>query len=797
MPASAAAGRGKAAPPAARGRRCAVWWLCVTLAVMPALQAAATDTAPSLLYLSPVVNGAAINGVVAVRPGPHGLFVSTISLKVLGIGTDIGQPGPHGDRFIPDAGPLRAVIDMPDQVVRFIIPETNLTAAVTKVAPTQTVAPTREATGAFMNYAFTTDPPIGHGATESKFMLFGNLTGVIFSPAGSLTTNGALQLPRVSNTDEGTFTRLNTTYEFDQPSIPRVWRAGDIATDPPGWGRSEFLGGLQVATDYALQPTTITFPTPVIGQSLAQPSDISLLVNNVSAYQGNADAGPFSLVDIPVVNGINQITVQTRTASGEVVSRTVPFYASATMLAQGLTSYNASLGFIRHNYGAIDDFYATPALDGTLNYGLTNRLTTTLHGEAARNFGLLGGGGEVSGLLGDLTADYAVSAHARVDITPAQMGRLYSVQYSRSESGFGISAGLINATSGYNDLGIETNASYPILSWHAAASATLPWHTGNITVAYTEQSAHRHNADAFVLATYSGQITNRLTFSLSCFRGDVRDLGISTPNDGCSAGFSLALSRYGTAAGLASFGGQTPEWGETYQNYPSTTQGFGGALNNATGDYTSRDLSVQDVTRWAELTANIAQTGPTRSAQLSLSGSAIAMDGVYVSRPVNNSFAVVDFGAPNVPVYLSNQVVGHTNGAGHLLIPGLIPNYKNMVSIDPAALPLDISLQDNEITITPPAVGGVLASFPLKKLDAAMLRVWLPGKHLAPAGSLLYLNGRAAPIVIGYDGYVYIVDPPRHLAGTVITTAGHCKIDMDISITVRNALIGRPVTCAL
>ena len=94
-------------------------------------------------------------------------------------------------------------------------------------------------------------------------------------------------------------------------------------------------------------------------------------------------------------------------------------------------------------------------------------------------------------------------------------------------------------------------------------------------------------------------------------------------------------------------------------------------------------------------------------------------------------------------------------------------------------------------------VGGVLASFPLKKLDAAMLRVWLPGKHLAPAGSLLYLNGRATPIVIGYDGYVYIVDPPHHLAGTVITTAGHCKIDTDISITVRNALIGRPVTCAL
>jgi outer membrane usher protein len=778
--------------PAAWYRR-PVCWCCLWLTLGPPAAAAP----PDLLYLSPVVNGAAINGVVAVQPAPHGVLLSAITLKVLGISPAIGQTAKNGERFIPDTGPTRAVIDMPDQVVRIVVPAAALTPAITKVAPPQTVAPATPATGAFVTYTLTADPPIGHGDTASQTALFGTLTGVIFSPDGSLTSNGLLQVPRASNADEGSFTRLNTTYELDQPGIPRVWRAGDIATDPPGWGRSEFIGGLQVASDYALQPTKITFPTPIIGQSLAQPSDISLLVNNVSAYQGNADAGPFSLVDIPVVNGINQLTVQTRSASGQVVSRTVPFYASATMLAPGLSSYNMSIGFIRHNYGASDQFYATPAFDGTFDHGLTDQLTLTLHGEAAPNFALIGGGGEVSGVLGDLAAAYALSANQRVALTARATGRLYSVQYSRSSPQFGIAAGIVDATSGYNDLGVETAASYPILSWHVAGSATLPWHTGNITLAYTEQSARRHNADGFALATYAGQVTNRLTFSVSCFHGVVRAFGVSTPNQGCSLDFSLALGRFGTGGGSGEWGaGQRPEWGESYQDYPSTTQGPGAAVSNAMGGYTSRDLSLQEVTRLASLSANIAQSGPVKSAQFTLSGSAIEMDGVYLSRPVNNSFAVVDFGAPDVPVYLANQPVGRTDQAGHLLIPGLIPNYKNMISIDPSGLPLTISLRDTEITVTPPTIGGVRATFPLQKLDAALLRIWLPGRRLAPAGSLLYLAGRAAPIVIGYDGYVDIEDPPRHLSATVITTALHCRIDTKISISVHNALIGIPVTCA-
>lgn len=771
-------------------------WLFSILAFISPLPARAAEPPQSLLYLSPVVNGAAINGVVAVLPAAHGVLVAPIALKILGIAEDTGQPAKDGDRFIPESGPLRAVIDMQNQVVRFVVPAADLIASITKVAPPQIIAPAKPGTGAFINYAFNVTPPMGHGSNASKFALFGNLTGVVFSPAGFLTSNNLLQLPENSGTDESSFTRLNTTYEIDQPSIPRVWRAGDIATDPPGWGRSEFLGGLQIASDYNLQPTRITFPTPIIGQSLAAPSDISLLVNNISAYQGNADAGPFSLVDIPVVNGINQITVQTRSASGQVVSRTVPFYASATMLAQGLSSYNVSLGFIRHNYGALNNFYATPAFDATISHGLTSQLTLTLHGEAGPHIALLGGGGEISGLFGDLTADYAVSAHQKINLYPRQDGRLYSVQYTRSSPRFGISAGLISATSGYDDLGIETANSYPVLSWHVAGSVALPGQAGNLTLAYTEQSAMRHSADGFALASYSGQITDRLTFNVSCFRGVVRAFGISTPNAGCSAGFSLALGRYGTAAGSASLGAaQTPEWGETYENYPSSTQGFGGTVNNSTGNYVSRDITVQDVNRAAQLSANIAQTGPAASAQFNLSGSLIEMDGFYVSRPANNSFAVVDFGAPKIPVYLANQEIGKTGPTGRLLVPGLIPNDQNMISIDPSALPLDVSIQDDTITITPPSDGGVLAAFPLQKLDAMLLQIKMPDKSLAPAGSLLYLSGSSVPIVIGYDGYVYINDPPQHLDATVITTTGHCDIHTKIVISVHDALIGRPVSC--
>jgi outer membrane usher protein len=770
--------------------------LCAGFSQLPRV-ARAQDAAAEPLYLSPWVNGVTKPGVVTVLQVPGGVLIASSSLKTIGIEPDAGTLRPGGERFFPRTGPERADVDMASQVIRFTVPQGHLFAAVTSLADPPVAAPARAGTGAFVNYAFSVTPPTNQATNRTPLQVSGDMTGVLFSPAGFISSSALLQAPRQTANNEPLVTRLNTTYELDQPAVPRAFRAGDIVTDPPGWGRAEFMGGLQVATDDQLQPSRVTFPTPVIGQTLAEPSDVSLLVNNAAAYQGNADAGPFSLVGIPVVSGLNEITVQTRSDSGTVISRTVPFYASETMLAPGLHAYNVSLGFIRYHYGQTDNLYSTPAFDGSFDVGLSDWLTMNFHAEGAPNLALGGGGFETSGVWGDLAAAGAVSWHRTFGIFPRQEGRLYSVQYTRSSGAFGISAGIVSATSGFSDLGLETSSSYPELTWHASASAILPFHLGNVAVAYTVQSAERHNRDAFLLGSYSIQLSRRLSVTVSCFKGVVRAFGVSSPDDGCEAGLSVALGSGGSLGGSAAFGSsQTPEWGETIQDYPSSYEGPGGSLSNNMGDYLSRSVRLQDVNSDADIAANVTQTGDTRSAQFQLSGSLIAMDGLYISRPTNDSFAVVDFGYPKLPVYLSNQPAGTTNGNGRLLIPNLVPDYDNQVSVDSALLPLSLSFENDEMTVTPPFEGGVYAKFPIQKLDAVLLKIRLSKGGIPPAGSLLYLQGSQTPLVIGYDGYAYIDSPPAHLRATLITSTSHCLIDVKITVSVRNAVVGEPVTCA-
>ena len=50
---------------------------------------------------------------------------------------------------------------------------------------------------------------------------------------------------------------------------------------------------------------------------------------------------------------------------------------------------------------------------------------------------------------------------------------------------------------------------------------------------------------------------------------------------------------------------------------------------------------------------------------------AVAGGGVFATNRIDDAFAVVNVGAPNVEVRSRNNVVGHTNGSGRLIVPDL------------------------------------------------------------------------------------------------------------------------------
>ncbi|WP_227323944.1 fimbria/pilus outer membrane usher protein [Acidisoma silvae] len=706
---------------------------------------------------------------------------------------------------------------MADQTVVFHIPQALILPNITNLGAGSAIqAPQSNATGAYFNYNLGVTTPFSNGNGQSVASLLGNVNSVLFSPWGMLLSQTGIQLPAIPGSDQPAVSRLSTTYEYDDVTVPRAVRLGDIITTPPGWARSNLMGGFQIASDYSLlQPQTTIFPTPQIGSNLSVPSAVSLLVNNSRAYNGNLEAGPYALVGIPVLTGLNSITVQTRSPSGQVTSQSVPFYVSPTMLKAGLFTYEASLGYLRQNYGTLQDGYSNPATDDTLNYGISDDYTGTLHMEASATLALLGATLETSGLFGDLSVSTAGSIHK------GALGTLVSVNYTRTGNTLSLAAGATVAGPGYYDLAAENGAPFPRLNWYVSTGLSLPFHIGTLSAAYTEQistpTAYTPTTDynagryslynqqqtglagnsRFLILTYSRTFLSDWSLNVSAFAGQSETNSETSNSNGINLSLNFPLGH--TPRGSLTFGAGSnmgPQYGQVFSALPSTQYGYGGQVQNQFGNNGSSYGLFQANTHVADFATTLSRFDNQESGQLIANGTIAAFDGLHFSSPTRSAFAVVDVGFPNVPVSLSNQPVAKTGKNGKVFVPGLTSNYPNLVSIDPADLPLSANIKTSSITVVPPLYGGVVARFPSKPITDVLIRITNADGSVPAAGSLIYLTGSDQPAtVVGYDGEAMITNAPKQLTGYVVSAKGKCALSARLSVTTAHYLKGQSVKC--
>ncbi len=768
--------------------------------------------ADTQLYLQPVIDGQTETGVLPVIVTKAGLKVKTADLEMIGLAGTIGAADGAGFRLLDGTGDVKYVIDNAAQTIAITLPVGEiLPHDETLRARSRLVMPEETAIGAYSNYDLAVTTPIGGRAGDqadaSQVRLGGGLDFVFFSPWGEVISNNDVNAPPPRGSVSPAFDRLSTTYEFDDPRRPAAFRLGDVVTQSPGWARDDDAGGIQVATDYALQPGVTTFPLPRIGGTLADPSAVSLLVNNARAYQTNFTAGPYALVGVPVITGLNDITVQTRNQDGQVSSTTVPFYASATILVPGLDRYSATLGYLRENYGTTRDGYRVAAFDGTFSRGLTDDATVTVHGEASPTLQLAGASVEATSFFGDTEIALAGSRKGGTS------GGLASVQYSRQAQWLSLAGGLTFASNGYQDLASLQGEAYPALDWYASGSVALPGRYGSLHVAYT--SAQRRasyvsdslrygfypepaGTDDFLLASYTLQTRRGWSVFVALSAGRFKSGGRSETSRGISFDVSIPLG--GQARGdvsLESAANQVPELGEGVEALPNATVGWGGAALNETGQYGARYALVQRNSLNGDFDAEVSQYGGQTAGQLQARGSVALLDGVHFSAPINSGFAIFDVGYPHVPVAVQNLPAGETDASGRAFLPGLLPYYPNQVSVPPNALPLAANFSSNAVTVAPPLYGGVVTKLPVSAITAVLLQIFGPdGGHPAP-GVALHIDGAANDLTMGYDGEVLLPDAPAKVSGSVPYRGGTCGFDVKLTVSLRNFLVAVPVRCAL
>ncbi len=739
---------------------------CLVLLIRVARSEDVTPGSP--LMLAVVINGRDTGLLGTFQQRGAALLATREELRAIGLRPPAGDAGDSAVEALSDLPGIRYVVDGRRQLVQ-------ITAAPASLVPTEigraaggpVLAAAQSDTGGVLNYNVVATGAGGHAVVQ------GQLDARIFSPFGVASTGLIAQGGRAVGVRS--VTRLDSTYSYSDPDTLRRFRVGDVITGGLAWTRPIRLGGLQVTTDFSLRADLVTFPVPTIAGTVAVPSSVDVLVNGVQLLSRDVPPGPFELRQLPVVTGAGSVSVAITDALGQQVTQTLPFYASNTMLARGLSAFSAELGSVRTAYGVLSDAYRSVAGSGSYRRGLADWLTAEAHAEASPAVANGGAGASVAAAgLGVLSFSAAFStAHGRG-------GGLAYAGFERISAGFSLTASVQVASAGYRDLAASLGDTAPRLTARAGAG----WSLGRAGAFGIQFTMIRRNAlsldvrrasfaagyadfrtspvyalapaarTTLLSASYSRSVLNDRAFLYVSAFADVSQrhsmgavVGISIPLGGRDA-----VAASGTTGGGQSFG--------TVQASRSAADigDYGYQLASSVGRPVRETGDLQYRSEAALLDVGVDRAAGQTAYRASAQGAVVAAAGrLFAANAIYDSFAVVDTsGVPGIHVLQENRPAGQTDGSGMRLVTNLRSFEANRLDIDARDVPPDASLATPTQIVRPQDRSGVVVHFPLQQTQGALLRlVDAAGKPLA-VGSRAVLRATGSATTVGFDGEAFV-----------------------------------------
>ncbi len=660
--------------------------------------------------------------------------------------------------------------------------------------------------------------PSGYGALLN-YDLLGAFTGRRNSGGALLDFRGFSPYGVVQSTELGdtapavgqkSFVRLDTTYTYTEPDELRRWRAGDVVTGTLPWSRAVRLGGVQLASDFGLRPDLVTYPLPVISAAAAVPSTVNVLVDGIRQFSGPVEPGPFAVRMLPVITGAGEVAVTVQDALGRQTVITLPFYASPDLLKPGLASYSLEAGAVRQDYGLSADRYSSWAVNGSARYGLADWLTLESHGEATNALVLLGGGAAFQvGVLGIVNAAVSGSGGRGGMLAGAgggASGGLASAGFQRVSSRFSFSVSGAFSTDGYRDIAAVNGSPAPRSTLTASLAYQLGgW--GDIGVAYLQQTPRAPlpgppyaALDQSAIANPRVQLVNA-SYSVSIAGASFYATGFKDLRKGASYGLGIGVSFALGRSTSASVGGSLDSGRSTSSVTIAKSalepNDYGYRLLDSEGAAASRSAEVEFLSPWGRLSGGVDQSSGQITGRAGARGALVlAGDDLFASDQIHDSFAVVRTGGvADVPVLYENRLIGATDSRGRLLVPSLLSYQNNRLTVDASRLPVDIDVGQTSVLVRPPDRSGVVVDFPIRKVNAALLRLRDRTGQPVPVGSVAKAPG-AADQPVGYDGEAYVTGlKPTNRMEVVLPNGTSCSVQFDYRPVKGDIPVIGPLRC--
>lgn len=624
----------------------------------------------------------------------------------------------------------------------------------------------RQDFGAVLNYIFSADA----GQVDADDALGVDamglaLDGRVFGRFGALASGVS-----ASHVGEETrIVRLDSTWSWYDPKRMLGLRGGDYINGGFAWTRPIRMAGFQIRRDFATRPDIVTMPSPRLAATAAAPSTLELYVNDNRILSRPVGAGPIRIDGLPSAQGYSNVRLVLADAAGRQVAVDAPFFATPLLLRKGLADFSAEAGFARRGFGVESaDYAGSPIGSASLRYGVFDALTVEGHVEAGA--GLVQGGGGVTAQVGGLGVVSASAAASHVD---DRAGALAAVIFDSRFAGLYVSGMSMRASAGYRDLASVTSRPSFYRNWQMAGDEP-PRAIDQVTVSSPLRLAllMRGGEAPVASASYSAQtpatgprrqvwsgslrhtLADRVTAYVTGYvsRGERRDAG-------AFFGISIPLGSTGSAtAGVQAQGGDTFGFVEASRAETQADGSYGWRARIEQGARQAGEVQAAYRGRNARVSGAVQYADGAARGQVQVEGALAWLGGVSAAtNRLEGAFALVEVGAPDVPVLYQNQKVGRSDRNGRLLVRNLEPFEINRLSIDSQDLPLELEAAETERAVTPMAGGGAIVRFGVgKSPPAVLLTLHRPDGSFVPPGAEVIRPGVAERAIVGYDGQTFL-----------------------------------------
>ncbi len=749
---------------------------------------AAEDACAAIVYAAVVINGNTTGLIVSFDQEGDDFLALPEDLRKLGLVVpDTAKSRSDGHIDLHTLAGVRYVFHPSTQTLAIEADEKALTRnLVGKYPDSGDTNPA--AYGALLNYgaAFA-------AATKSTAQFSGNLELRLFGPPGILESTW--YAGPVGGEQGTSFRRLDTALIHDDTQSLTTWTAGDFISNSLSWSTPVRGVGFSVARDFDIRPDLITQPMPWLQGNASVPSTVDLFLNDVHELSEDVPPGPFTVSQLPLVNGEGQIALAVTDALGRQSVQNFSFYATDQLLASGLMSYALEGGWLRQDYATEDDRYTLPFAQALVRRGMTDWLT--LEGRVAATTDALETGAGLVAKLGEFAVTSLSLNNSTLDGNDGQQLR---ASIERQAGPYYLLVAGEQSFGNFRDIAsfageVPVEHSLQIgAGWNSTRFGTFGanYYLQRSRQDFVSDGYIVHQGDIAILAaSWSYAIAKGWTAYASAYR--------SIDGSG-SSGFMIGLTvspaeRLVVDAGVSGNGHSVGAFADASQTPPSDG-GWGWYAQAQSAPETSAQASAHYVSRIGEVGAGVSTASGGTVGSAYATGSVVWLAGgnPRLARLSSQSFAEVDTEEPGVGVTLENRDMGKTGSDGRLFVPDLVSFTPNHFAIEPDTVPLADDIVTSSAVVRPPRNAGVLVKLPVRRSRSAVVRFVLAGGDAVPLNAQVTLNGQPQGIV-GYDGVAWLTGLAAENTVSIVMDDGACQAQFHVGDLVPGAPLG-PVTCA-